>query len=129
MADYDYSRAVATATRQINKYGRLVSFRTVGKVVDAANPLAGPVDNPTNTTAVKGVFVELSSLSTLGISKRAAELMKTSEQVLMLAPSAIDYEKQTQMIEADGSVWKIDMTDKLMPGPVPVLYYIGVSRA
>lgn len=126
---YDYTDDVAFAVESVAEYGRAVKFKRLAETVDPANPLAGPVAAPALSDPVPAVFVVLTGNNSLGISKRTVDLMKNSEQVALIAPSAIDYAAQTHIVDFDNSVWKIDLIDKFMPGAVPVLYYIGVSRA
>lgn len=126
---YDYTDDIAFAVESVAEYGRPVRFRKVNTAVDAANPLAGPTAAPVLSDAVPAVFVVLTGNNSFGISKQTVELMKASEQTAMIAPSGVDYEEFTHIVDFDNSVWKIDVIDKLMPGVVPVLYFIGVSRA
>lgn len=125
---YDYTDDVQFAIDSVSEFGRQIRFVTAGGAVDAANPLGAPVP-AVPSSPVSAVFVYPTGVTDLGASKSVMEnLRKTSEQVAIIAPSMIDYEAATGVIDTDGSEWKISAVAKLMPGAIPLLYYVGLVR-
>lgn len=128
MANYNYAPIVPRVQAKIAQYGRNVSFikRSVDTPIN--DPLAGPQSADIISASVPCVFVPLTGLAELGIKVTKQDAFKTSTQVGLLAPSAINYAEQTFIIDSMGGTWKIDVVDALAPGDTPLLYFIGVSR-
>ena len=124
---YDYSEDVADVIEAVNEYGRAVQFAKSDETVDEANPLAAPAALVWSAP-VMCVFVAPGGVSNLGASAAIVQLVKDCEQVAIIAPGAIDYETMTHVKDFDNSVWSLARVAKLMPGSVPVLYYLGVNR-
>jgi len=127
MAEYDYSEDIADVIEAVDEYGRLVMFAKSDSTVDKSNPLAAPAPLAWSSP-VKCVFVAPGGVTSLGASAAVSQLVKDCEQVAIIAPSAIDYEAMTHVMDFDNSVWTLTRVAKLMPGNVPVLYYLGVNR-
>lgn len=125
----DYNRALATAQRLIRQSGRLVAMQGV-KTGPAApdNPLAGPAAPPAPLTGIPATFVQPSSLQSLGASATLQKLFAECEQVAIVAPvTNDDYTAMKFLIDTDGITWKIERVEKLKPGMVTILYFIGVK--
>lgn len=131
MSTYDYSRTLATAQRLIARYGRLVALQGVtAGPADPNNPLAGPGASPAPITGIPAAFVEPSSLSMLGNSKRLAAIFAKSTQIALIAPisGTPDFSSMKFLIDSDNSTWKINAIETLKPAETVILHFIGVVR-
>ena len=127
----DYVKMAATALRLVTKYGRsvtLVKFNVTPD--DAAKPWRGtahPRQTPEATLALPAVFVDPTSISSLGFAAVVSDLLKNCEQVCLIA-STEDLTGYNEILDTNGVRWKIDKMDKLAPAETTLLYYMGVSR-
>lgn len=129
----DLTPLIATAQRLITENGRavtLVQFNTTPSNSD--KPWLGPADprsSPDSTLAVDAVFVNPGETFSLGASFKVSDLMKRSEQIMLVSPGAsADMSLYNEVIDTDGSKWKIDQIEVLKPGTSVALVYVGVSR-
>lgn len=129
MAVVDYEEFAELAQELIGESGRPITMQKLSaSIADPAMPWKGP-GAPTllASQATMGTFVELFSFIKLGLETIDNELLKRSEQVVMVPPGTVDVEKYDLIL--DGSVlWKIEWARVLKPGPDVVLYWFGVSR-
>lgn len=128
----DYSRQIASARRQIAAKGRRVAFYSnTSGVGDTTKPLSGPAA-PATAMAVENVpavFVQPSSLQSLGFGVRNVELFGNCTQIAMIAADGVnDFSTFKFMKDFDGSDWKIEYTERLQPAEQPILYFVGVRR-
>jgi hypothetical protein len=126
---YDYSDDIAFAVEMVAEYGRPITLTKVTRDVDAANPLGTPAAADTVVADIPAVFVYPSGLVNLGLSVKSRELMKQSEQIAIIAADgATAFDQFTTITDQDGSEWAVMNCEVFKPGPVPVLYYLGVNR-
>lgn len=126
---YDYSDDIAFAVEMVAEYGRPITLTKVARDVDAANPLGTPAAVDTVVADIPAVFVYPSGLVNLGLSVKSRELMKQSEQIAIIAADgANSFDQFTTITDQDGSEWAVMRCEVFKPGPVPVLYYLGVNR-
>lgn len=131
VAQADKARTIVAAK------GRLVSFVQLSRADDdtdkpwrgSTNPRAVPA---ATVADVPVVVVPPSGVTALGFSMEPAELLKRAEQIMIAAPgSAVteDLEAFDEVVDTDGSIWKIGPTQALRydDGPT-ILYYFGVRR-
>lgn len=126
MADKDYSGPIALALKLITKFGRDVVIEKLSAVpADAGKPWNGPAV-PTVLTSVttRAVFVGVEELSSMGVDE---ELLKRVTQGCLVPAGATALDDFNSM--TDGSVrWGIEFLKALKPGPLTVMYAIGVKR-
>lgn len=133
----NYDRTVAMAERLIIKYGRKVSAVKFTKTPDSSSErwkgTADIRDSADNVTEnFSAVFAQPTGEDKLGKSTISADLAKRSEQILLVSPGKktikSDLAEFNEIIDTDGSKWKIEGVETLKPGNVVLLYYIGVKR-
>jgi hypothetical protein len=126
-----YSDNLATAQRLIDAKGRSVILQVLSSVAADANkpwkPGAGGVPTVQTSYGVKGVFVPHTGLESLGIDATDVELLKRSEQVLLVAGNVVDLSACHQ-IEDSGTLWRIVWVKTLKPGDLRILHAFGVAR-
>jgi hypothetical protein len=126
----DHQEFLDLAREMIEEEGRLVTFQQLDKTpADPDYPWEGP-GAPTVADSVQtyAVFVPDAG-SGLGKLIEDNELFKSAEQVLLVAPPATGETLGDFHIVVDDAVrWKIDVAKELKPGPLTVLYVMGVSR-
>lgn len=133
----DYQKAAATALRLINENGRAVTLVKLGQV--AADPAKPWRANPNNRVTPQaeqpatGVFVPASG-SALGFLSEDNEMVKQSEQILLVAAAGVvgyKVEDFNEVVDPDDAIdtrWRITGVELLKPGAVRILYAIGVKR-
>jgi len=135
MADF-YEKMAAVAEKQITKRGRSISVVKISRTpTDASKPWRAD-DTPREDTDLEdsiltmGAFVEPSSLVHFGFTSEDSELVKRSKQVVLIAGKSVNQADIDQYDEIwDGAtIWKIDRTIRLKPGPVTLLYVVGLSQ-
>lgn len=127
---YDYSSDQAGAIEDIRDTGRVITMiKASGVAIDAAKPLHGS-EPPLEVPGVYGTFVEPGSMQRLGtMSTTGPGLWLTCEQIAMVEPiEGQDFTTFTAIRDTDGSTWKIKVVNKLQPGALILLYYVGVVR-
>jgi len=133
VARFDYTSLVADAGALITEFGRAVTFVGFDTTEqDAAQPWLGPADPrtvPDATLAVDAVFVEPDSTRALGLSTEDNDMVKRSEQIMILSPGAAeDLSSYQEVIDFDTTRWKIVGTQVLRPAETIVLAFVGVKR-
>ncbi len=125
----DYSKFVELARRLIDKSGRSCEFQKLSAVAaDPAKPWLG-AGAPTVIEPVTTMAVFLPDGAGFGKLIEDNELFKSSEQMVLVAPPVGGEDLSDYHTVLDGGVrWKINVTKALAPGPVTVLYAMGVSR-
>lgn len=123
---------IATAQRLITANGRSVTFvefnSTPGDVAKPWNGPTNPRTTPDSTLTVDAVFVPPSSAASLGLKAETSDLMKRSEQVMIVSPGASADLSIYQEIIDGSDRWKIVGTETLKPGDDVLLNYVGVRR-
>ena len=122
---------IATAKRLIKENGRSVSFIKHDKTLAiSTQPWEGP-------TAARGtgsiklvldvVFVDPDPRN-LGRMSVTEDLIQRSEQIMIVVPSTNDLATFEEILDTDGTYWKIVGTQLLKPGNTAALAYVGVKR-
>lgn len=130
----DYVAIAGIAKTLIDANGRTVTILRFDRTLaDTAKPWRGPSDpraTPDATATLVAVFVEPSSAVQLGISSPDSDLIKGSEQIMIVAPGAAFSEDLATFNEVvDGTInYRITTTETLKPGDITLLYFIGVKR-
>ena len=123
---------IATAQRLITENGRSVTFVEFDSTPgDVAKPWGGPADprsNPDSTLTVDAVFVNPSGAASLGLSTETSDLVKRSEQILIVSPGASADLTIYQEIIDGSDRWKIMGIETLKPGASVMINYVGVKR-
>lgn len=128
MSEFDYTRPLATAQRLIKRFGRSISLQGVStELANPSNPLAGPVAPPPPIVGIPATFVPPSSLQVLGFSARMTELFANCEQICIVAPIDNTDFSSMKFLYDSGKRWKISLIEKLKPGDLTVLYFIGIN--
>ena len=128
----DTTAIIETAQRLITENGRSVTFVQFDSTPgDAAKPWNGPTDpraTPDSTLTVDAVFVPPSSASSLGLKDEVNDLVKRSEQIMIVSPGAAADLSIYQEVTDGGEQWKIVGVETLKPGASVMLNYVGVRR-
>jgi hypothetical protein len=136
---FEYTELAADVLELITEFASDATTGTIREVtllqLNAAptNPakpwLPGNVRTaPVATKVVPAVFVDPSSLDALGReATRDDSWVARSTQVAIIATTE-SLEKYNEMVDTDGSRWKVTGVRMLKPGPINLLAYIGVSR-
>lgn len=131
MAAFDYSRALATARRLVERYGRAVALQGVSNgPADPAHPLAGPAAPPAPETGIWAAFVQPSSLQALGFGIVNKALFSDSEQVAIIAPKGSnDYSEMKFLYDSHDNdrKWIVTAIEIFKPGDTVLLHFIGVK--
>lgn len=127
---FNYGRIAAIAIKQVADKGRAVTLRRLNSTPpDPAKPWRGPVDPRAAaiTLAVSAVFVEPSSLQTLGLNAEMVDWVAHCEQVAIVA-SPDDLRDYSELLDSDASAWRIVGVSALQPATLRLLSYVGVAR-
>lgn len=137
----DYDRIALVAERLIASNGRLINIVRIQRgPVDPAKPWRGDPtpreDNPGDPDSVvvlaniRAAFVEPSSLVRFGFKSEEFEGVRRVEQVALIAASSLGGQDLTNYDEIeDGSVnYKIELTRRISPAGIPILYMVGIRR-
>lgn len=129
---FDYTGLAAVALELVTDFGREVTLLQLSAT--AANPAqpwrgqADPRSTPAGSKAVSAVFVDPSSLDALGReTTRGDSWVARASQMVIIATSE-DLEKYDELVDTDGSRFKVIGVRMLKPGPVNLLAYVGVAR-
>lgn len=123
-----YADFIALAQRLIALRGRTCSLvKMSAAAADPTKPWNGP-GAPTELARadVIGCFVPKSGTD-LGQGFISKEQLKRCQEVVLVAPGEEDYTAFGVLLD-DAVRWKVEWVQVLKPGPVPVLYALGVSR-
>lgn len=128
---FDYTDIAAFAVEMVAEYGRQVTFVELGDVpADAAKPWLGasaPRTSPASTLSVMAVFVEPASIDVLGKEATVQDFVKRSVKIALVA-TGVSMSPYDEVIDTDGSRWKIQGFSELTPGDTTLLYFVGLSR-
>lgn len=132
----DYAAKLVKIKAQIRGKGREITLSSLdpdSAVID--KPWLGAVDprDPDNiaSTTIFAVNVPLSSASNLlGISSETIELYKETKSVFIAEPGEDTPEDfdQYQLVTDGTQEFQISFIEKLKPGNLTLLYYIGVTN-
>jgi len=124
----------ATAKRLVDAKGRSVTFIQLDAGTDDANqPWRGKADaraTPANSVTLIAAFVPPSGVALGAEMALAEDLVKRSEQIMLVAPGTDqrDFSAYDEVIDTDGTRWKIIFSDLLKPAEIAILWSIGVRR-
>lgn len=128
----DAVKVIATAQRLIAKHGRAVTLLQLDSTPpDPSKPWNGPPDpraTPDDTLDLIAVFVEPSSAVRLGLSAQESDLVKRSDQILIVSPGAAEDVRRFHEVIDTGESWKIEIVEILRPAEEILLAFIGVRR-
>lgn len=128
---FDYQSIIDDASELIEEFGREVAFVELGDV--AANPAqpwlgaSGLRSSPKQTLLLNAVFVEPESMERLGNDAVTEDFIKKSQQIAIVY-SPVELKVFDEVIDIDGSRWRIIDLSKLKPGPLLVLYFVSLKR-
>ncbi len=132
----NYTKLADTALRLVQDSGRDMTFRRLNRTpADVAKPWRGATAPrataglDTSVTA-KAVVVPPGQSSTLGFLAEDSELVKRSEQILLVAlgsTSTVDLSTYDEVLDG-ATLWKIDLVQILKPGGTVLLFAVGVKR-
>lgn len=130
MATFDYASVAADAAALVADFGKAVTLRRLDTTPpDPSKPWRGPVDpraTPAEELEVNAVFVEPSSLQTLGVNAQLVDWLKRAQQIAIVA-STLDLSGFSELV--DGSdVWRVVGVSTLNPGGTRLLHFVGVAR-
>lgn len=128
MAEYD--AFVALANRLIPKKGRLIMLRQLSAAAtDPTKPWKG-TGAPTAARSVPDVPAVFLPASGSGLGKDivSEELLKKVSQVALIAPVQEGLEVMHEIVDTDGTIWKVDWAQVLKPALQTVLYVFGLTR-
>ncbi len=133
----DYQKAAQLALRLISENGRAVTLVKLGQTAaDPAKPWRGNPDarnTPEASAATTGVFVPASG-GGLGFISEDSELVKRSEQILLVAAESVSsykIEDFNEVIDPEDAIdtrWRVTQVEMLKPAGIRLLYAIGVRR-
>jgi hypothetical protein len=133
----NYTNAAATASRLIEENGRAITLVKLNQTpTDVDKPWRGTTDArnvPELSLAAFGVFVSPSG-GGLGFIAEDSEMVRLSEQIVLVAAASLSgykVEDFNEIIDPEDNIntrWRITKVEMLKPGPVRILYAIGVKR-
>lgn len=121
-------KIIAVVLRLIKANGRLLTLQTLdATATDPTKPWRGR-GTPTvlSSIEVPGVFVPASG-SDLGSELVSPALLARADEVLLLAPAAIDLSLMNMAVDL-GVTWMIEWVKVLRPQNKILLYAMGVKR-
>jgi len=117
MPDYDYTRASATATKLLSRFGQDVVLRKYGQGVYVNGAMT-----PTETdTTIKGAVFDYLRMN-FGETLQNGTLVSGADRNLFLAANKVRPEVDDHVFMADGSEWSIVEIKPLNPAGVSVIY-------
>lgn len=129
MAEYD--KFVALATSLLTKKGRKITLQQLGNSAqDHSKPWRGSsfADIAMQYNDVPAAFVPVIGKD-LGVVVTDKELLKRSQQVVIVAPVTEGIENKVDQIQdSDGSTWKVVWGQCLRPGSQTIFYVFGLAR-
>ncbi len=131
MSTVNYNKTYLKARRRTAKYGRAITFVQLdGTPTNPSRPWLSNTDvraTPVATLETDGVFVEPESLERLGKQRQANEFVESAEQVIIVAHNG-SLGHFDEVIDSDGSQWKIANKQELAPGDSKIIHYVRVQR-
>lgn len=114
--------------------GRAVTFNKFDTTPDdAGDPGAGTADpraNPDETAILQAAFVQPDSAQELGMRTDDEDLLKRTSEIAIVQPGptgTFDLSAATEVL--DGGVRRrVTFVEKLQPGPIILLYFVGMAR-
>lgn len=131
MAGIDYESLALVVRQLLADNGRVVTLNQLNNV--PANPaqpwrnVSTDVRTAVATLEVSAVFVEPSSLDTLGKDYVSPEFLKRIEQLAFVSTDT-RLDDFDEMVDFDGTRWNIVEMTELRPGQKSMLYFIGVKK-
>lgn len=128
---FDYEPLVTDVRELLDSFGRTATFNKLNNVPpDSATPWRS-TDNPRNeiveSLSVSIVPVEPSALDDLGRDDMTQDFIKRSQQILFVSTDT-DLRQFDEMVDSDGSRWRITYLTELRPGSRSMLYFVGISK-
>ena len=124
-----------TALSLIAANGRTVTFiKLDADATDTDKPWRGnaaPRAVPEASVVTSAVFVPPSSASQLGLSRKIQDEVKRVDQIAIVSTGGTvqtDLSNMDEVIDTDGSRWKIMFVETLQPASVKILYFVGLIR-
>lgn len=129
MSTAEHLEFLADAVEMIGEEGRDVVFIQLATLPGAfPGEVAGdPRNPPAAQLATKAVNAEPESDQRLGMTTKVIELAKRSDQILIVAGTS-PLERYNEVLDDDGNYYKITGIERLRPGSVTILYFVGVKR-
>lgn len=129
---FDYaSEIVPVAIELLEEFGRPVTFIELGDVAaNASQPWLGatsPRGAPKQTLVLNAAFVEPESMERLGNDATTDDFHKRSQQICIVH-AAVELAPFDEILDTDGSRWKITGISKLKAGPTLLVYFVGTKR-
>lgn len=125
----EYTSAIATATRLVDKKGRSVTVQKLNvSASDPSKPWQGQNTQTVDASEpARAVFVPPSG-SGFGRDLISEDNIKRVEQVALIAQTPNDIQDYDAILDTDGSLWSVVFVQVLKPGDEIVLYAFGVKR-
>jgi hypothetical protein len=130
-----YENLADVASSLLTQFGRTVTFRRLNKntLDDAAKPWRGTATPRASVDASvdgQAVSVSPSAASRLGITTEDSDLIKRSQEILIVALGSTSTDDLATFDEVlDGTkLWKISAVETLKPANLTLLYFVGVRR-
>lgn len=131
---FDYSRPLAVAKRQIDRFGRQIELvRPTEVKADPDRPWRGisgsetPFILPVQAVQATPNQVRIFDLSALGESGKLEGLVQISEIIYIVFQGENDL-RQFTFVRDDGIDYVIQATQALKPGDTTLLGFLGVRR-
>lgn len=118
MTAANHKKFVDMGKKIVSKHGReitLVKFSSdgLGTIIESKKTFAA--------------FMNPATLERLGFRVSTPDFIATAQEVAIVA-SSDNLENFHGLIDSDTTTWKVASIDKLAPGPIPVLWFIGVKQ-
>lgn len=127
----DYARAKALANRLITKNGRTMTFvQILPYTSDSSKPWRGDSaarTTPTSTLEKIVAVVEPNTNIRLGETSLIDDLLKNYQMVVMV-DGEDPLDAYHEIIDDDGTRWRIEYFYKLKPGSVLICHILGLKR-
>lgn len=121
----DYAELATVAEELIGANGRSVTLRDqTAAPADSDAPWRGPGDSDPDDVSAIAVVIPTELVDT------DDQLVGRGEQTAYVAASEElgDLTRFDQLIESDGTTWRIEEAQTLRPGDLRLLYIFGLSR-
>lgn len=129
----DFNALANTAQRLISQNGRIVTFRKLGTAAgDPEMPWRGPED--ARVPVAQSLPVPMAFVSPaggggqLGLSMELDGLVRRSQQTGFVAGTDVNPIDFDEVVDTDGSVWKIESVARLQPAGQVLLYAVGLNQ-
>lgn len=123
----DYTQDVIDARNDIYEAGREVDFVQFAP----ADPVNGRDETLDRKVNLSAVFVrpELFTGAALGYGVEKPELFANVDMVCMVADDGVNkLDEFDVVIDSDGTAYKIGIATCLQPGPVRILWFVGMTK-